>query len=203
MKAKDNKTGRRLGRLLAVAIGASLGWGCGSSERPSSIDSSIHQDAGGDTKDAAADAAGGSGGDAAVGNDVGADVDDEPHLAPAHITIDAPADGTSIDSLSFTIHVTVKNFSLAPFGQCGSVSSCGHVRVKLDGDNCSEGSAPHNVAMTSVSGTFDEAEGSATVDTAPCRTSVLGRDVSLTAELVGDDFEELAPRVIDEVLLKF
>jgi hypothetical protein len=189
--------------MLAVAIGVSLGSGCGSSDRPSSIDS-IQQDAGGDTKDAGADAAGGSGGDAAVGNDVGADVDDEqPQLAPAHITIDAPADGTSIDSLSFAIHVTVKNFGIAPFGQCGSVPSCGHVRVKLDGDNCSEGSAPHNVAMTSMSGTFDEAEGSATVDTAPCRTSILGRDVSLTAELVGDDFEELAPRVIDEVLLKF
>jgi hypothetical protein len=57
--------------------------------------------------------------------------------------------------------------------------------------------------MTSVSGTFDEAEGSATVDTAPCRTSILGREVSLTAELVGDDFEALVPRVIDEVLLKF
>jgi len=198
----------RLVPAIAMAFGVVTCLGCRSSERTPAIGSWTGQDA--DSQlDTGVDTTDGSGGDGMAPLDAGSDVEfDGPGDAspdvppPASVEILAPSEGSSIGAVSFTIEVALKNFHVAAFGQC-DIDPCGHVRVKLDGDNCSAGSAPHNVAITSVSGSFEDAVGTATVDTTPCRTSILGREVSLRVELVQDNFEGLTPAVTDEIQLQF
>jgi len=113
----------------------------------------------------------------------------------ASVRIEEPVDGASVTELSFPIKVVVEEFTVTAFGQCDDVDTCGHVQVKLDGDNCDEGSAPHNAAITSLTGN----EGTAVVDVMHCRTAMDSRKASLTAELVDDDFEPLSPPVVDEI----
>jgi len=66
----------------------------------------------------------------------------------ATITINAPADGANVIAelemdgdeveLEVEIEFTVTNFTLKEPGTCGGAAACGHVHIKVDGDNCDD-----------------------------------------------------------------